>query len=236
VREMIKKTIILVFVLFFPLFALTSSKAWGVPFLSDWAFNDNGSVYTPYDTDPADLPNYYSTGGFDWDTGLGTLSVAFDSSNTYSFIAFFDHEIVQAGNTYFDEFGEVHGAPITGQSWEIDEPGWVFGDIYDHVLDGQLDNSNALPEGMEDDVSMAMGWNFSLLDGESALLSLTLSESVPVGFYLAQHDSAGTHYLSGSLDISTAPAPVPEPGTLILLGTGLAGLCIASRKRLPFKR
>jgi len=80
---------------------------------------------------------------------------------------------------------------------------------------------------------MAMGWDFSLMDGESALLSFTLSESVPAGFYLAHHDPVGTLYLSGSLDITATPAPVPEPGTLVLFISGLAGWA-GLRRKLSF--
>lgn len=113
--------------------------------------------------------------------------------------------------------------PADGQSWEIDEPGWIFGDIYDNLLDGQLDNSNSVPQGLEDDVSLAMGWKFMLTAGETALITLTLSEEVPQNFYLAQVDPAGTHYFSSTLAIQSSSSPVPEPATILLFGTGLIG-------------
>jgi len=64
---------------------------------------------------------------------------------------------------------------------------------------GKLDNTNAVPIGLEDDVSLAMGWDFTLLNGQTALASLTLSEGIPSGFYLGQHDPCGSHYFSSSL-------------------------------------
>jgi hypothetical protein len=126
-------------------------------------------------------------------------------------------------------------------NWEIDEPGFVFGDIYDNVQLGSsaLDNTNAVPSGSPDDVSAAFGWSFNLGAGESALIRLMVSELAPAfGFYLAHHDvgEATTLYYSTSLQISGGGGPpvIPEPGTLFLLGTGIAafsGRCLRARRR-----
>ena len=69
------------------------------------------------------------------------------SESTFSdvqFISFVDIEIQQTRNTFFNEYAEYSGTIGQGysdpdpDSWEIDEPGFVFGDIYDHLLTGQL--------------------------------------------------------------------------------------------------
>ncbi|MBZ0107088.1 MAG: PEP-CTERM sorting domain-containing protein, partial [Candidatus Scalindua rubra] len=130
-----------------------------------------------------------------------------------------------------------------GQTWEIDEPGWVDGDIYEHLQDTVAAGS-FLDDGIgisthgntifPDDVSMALGWDFILGSGESANISFVLSDTVvPSGFYLAHNDpdSLATIYFSSTLEIGADNPVVPEPSTVILLGIGMAGL-VATRKRL----
>jgi len=105
------------------------------PVLYDWAFNINGDMFTAPGTysgpDPGQLPSYVVDTGFDWNAGLGTISIAYYPAvaDDSFLIAFFDHEILEPGNSYFNEFGTISGAVAAGQSWEIDEPGYEFGDI-----------------------------------------------------------------------------------------------------------
>ena len=116
------------------------------------------------------------------------------------------------------------GTAAAGQSWEIDEPGYSFGDIFSNLLGSTLDNGNGVPAGSEDDVSMAMGWDFSLLDGETAVIQFLISNSAPVsGFYLTQTDpdSGASIYFSSSLNVGGTV--IPEPSQF-LPGIGLLGL------------
>jgi hypothetical protein len=190
--------------------------------LFDYGFNIDGATGTTLSG--VDLS------GFDTITGLGNIGVTITGVGTHSFDAFFDHEIDEATNTFFNEYGAVSGVAAAGQSWEIDEPGYLFGDIYDNFLLSTLDNTNAIPMALPDDVSMAMGWDFVLNVGETALIDLVLSNTDPgTGFYLTHTDpdSNASVYLSSSLRITAAP----EPSVVLLFGLGLMGIGVSRRLR-----
>jgi hypothetical protein len=197
--------------------------------LADYALNIGGVVTTA--SDP--LPATVDASGFDFVTGLGTLLVTFHPgvAGSYFVGAFVDHEIDEPLNTFFNEFGSVSGLPAAGQSWEIDEPGFVFGDIFANFLASALDNTNGVPAGSPDDVSMAMGWVFHLPAGMPAKIKFTVSTLAPAGFFLSHTDPASdfTIYFSSNLNV------VPEPGTIVLMSSGLVGLLALGRKRWRHK-
>jgi hypothetical protein len=209
------------------LFFISSAQASATPHLVDWGFNENGFVYGANEgTHPLEqyLPAHFNITGFNWDAGVGVITITYTIPGEYHFVSYFDYEVVQGQNTYFNEWGEVIGVPLAVQSWEIDELGWVSGNLYDHLLSGELDNTNRLPAGSEDDVTLAMGWRFSLQAGSVAVIRLTLSEKIPeTSFYLAHWDPEGSHYLSSTLSVISG-VPVPEPCSILLFIVGLAGL------------
>lgn len=194
--------------------------------------NLNGAIVAP--GDPLPLGFAMDVSGFDFATGLGTMSIRFSpgAAGSYYIAGFFDHEIDEAGNTFFNEAGWAIGTPQAGQSWEVDEPGYAFGDIYDNLLAGTLDDQ--VFDGfvdLVDDVAMAMGWDFTLAsDLEFAIVDFILSDTAPTsGFYLVHQDPDSQYnlYFSSTLDIGA----IPEPGTLLLLGGGFAGLILLRRLR-----
>lgn len=210
--------------------------------LYDWNFYVDGTTHEKR------LGDAKPTSGALNASGLGTLTWSTSGVGNHTFIAMFDHDIDEAINTFFNEYGSAGGSPALGQTWEIDEPGYVFGDIYTHVLSGVLDSANGIPAGSEDDVSMAIGWGFTLGPGQTAEISLSLSDVLPAEFYLVQTDPGWyrdpfsgdvvqtgapcTIYFFSNLTIHDEnPSAVPEPSTLIMVGTGLAGLVGGSRRK-----
>jgi hypothetical protein len=202
---------------------LTSQAAAAVIDLQEYAFNFDGTVINPKPGgDP--VPSSVLLAGFDTSTGLGSVAASIHGAGPHRVGMFFDHEIDQALNTFFNEVGLAHGTPPSGLSWEIDEPGFAFGDIYDNFVAGALDN--AVGTATPDDVSVAFGWDFSLAPGEFARLEVLLGNTPPLsGFYLEQHDpdSAASIYFSSALSIGTTGVPEHGP-TWAFLVPSLIGL------------
>ncbi len=184
--------------------------------LFDYGFNQDGVVTLA----PAPPP---PGSGFDTGTGLGLVRMTFSSGGFHSALLFVDHELSEAANTFFNELGSVSvGSPSAGLSWEIDEPGFVSGDIFDNFVAGNLDNSIGTAD--PDDVSMALGWQFILGAGEVGIVDFLLSETPPSGFHLRQFDpdSGENVYFSSALTVESAM--VPEGHTLL---SGLLALALS---------
>lgn len=173
-----------------------------------------------------------NTSSFDTLIGLGTVTVSLSGAGPHYVGLFVDHEIDETSNTFFNEFGATSGSAAAGQSWEIDEPGYIFGDIFSNLIASSLDNSNGVPGSAPDDVSMALAWDFNLGSLETSLISFTVSNVAPTsGFYLTHTDpdSPLSLYFSSALKINSVS--VPEPATVMLFGAGLAAFGAVRRRR-----
>ncbi|MEQ6884495.1 hypothetical protein [Salicola sp. Rm-C-2C1-2] len=209
-------------------------SAFGVAIdLNDWAVNRDGVISENFAGDS--LPG---EGNFNLQTGLGKRTFEFASPGSHSLTAFFDHEIAVQSNFFTNEYGVVHGNPEPDQSWQVDEPGFVFGTIYDNLIDGSLNNTNTIPDTAPEDVSVAMGWEFALDAGEQAEVILNLKETRPDSGFFLEHvdpetgpgfDQKKSLFFSSELNITGSAAQVPGPPTWTLL---LVGLFIGSGLRL----
>jgi hypothetical protein len=168
-----KKYVILWDIVFFNV--ITSPRLWAKPVLIDWTFYDNDSIYTGDENGTSDFLGQRESRGYNWDKGLGLIMIAYTESSSYSFVSFFDHEIVGVASTFMNNSGE----------------------------------------------SMAKGREFFLLDNETGLFALRLTEQVPTLFYLQQNDPESPFYRSSSLVIESSTTPFPESVSIVLLGTGL---------------
>lgn len=174
---------------------------------------------------------------FNVSTGLGSITIDNITGVGPHFVGLFlDHEIDEASNTFFNENGVPVNTAAASQSWEIDEPGFLFGDIYSNFSGSSttgslLDNTTGVPPGSEDDVSMALGWSLNLASYQTASITFLASETAPAsGFYLTHTDplSGASIYFSSSALVLGNPPAVPDGGAsfgLVLFGlAALAGM------------
>ena len=165
------------------------------------------------------------------------LHLFYDVTNTsggalagISFVSFVDAEIDEALNTFFNEFGETSGALAPGQGFEIDEPGFSFGDIFQNARATSLDGLNAVPESAPEDVSMALAFLITSLGaGQTARFEMLFSEDGDSlgGLTLRQRDVDPRS--TTVITFSGAASIVPEPGTAALLALGAGALALRRR-------
>ena len=152
-------------------------------------------------------------------------------------LVFLDADIDRSVNTFFNEYGgfaslnlpsATPAGSIAASSWQIDEPGFLFGTVIQDLQAGVLRNSNFIPSTAPDDVSLALGFAIGTLDpGESATVALRLGTVADGGLSQTDPDSRFTLYFNGYAITSSAPTVVPEPSALLLalpaLGVALIG-------------
>lgn len=234
-----------------PLFLLCATlPAASINLVSVEGFLHYGGVSTPAAAFSAVSPEFVSSLNAQ---NLGSFQFAWVNTtgaaiNDLTFTLFVDPDIDRDDNTYFNEYGEflsfalpvlAPSAVIAFSDWEIDEPEYVFGDIYTNANAGALDNSNGVPAtGAADDVSMALLFRVASLGaGETLTVTGTLSDTDAAG--LSQYDPTSNAFLyfNGYAETTTGAGSgdVPEPGSAILFLAGGAGLVLLRRCVSPVK-
>ena len=176
--------------------------------------------------------------GFDAATGMGILRFRLTGAGVHTVLGFFDIDL-REDQEFTNDLGTTVGAPAAGESWEIDRPN---GDIYDHSVNttaaaSLLSNSDDLIG--PDDVSLALARTFLLNPAELAFIEFIGSEAdfgISAGLRLRVSDqsSLNAYALSSALRVDPGqvePTPVPEPGTLLLLGAGCMVIARTLRRR-----
>jgi hypothetical protein len=205
----------------------------------------------------ADDPFMYSPASAEYFTNLdgdnfGTYgwTITNNTGSAWSPVSLFffydgswDEGVDIESNNAFDEYGELWGlglspgAPagaIAPDGYEIDEPGYVFGDIYTNVsFLGTVDNFNAVPSSAPEDVSLAYRWVLpSLAAGDTLRLTIQHLSAATEGISHVDPDDSAVVFVNGYLEVEAAEVTgVPEPGTIWAMGAGLLALGYAVRKR-----
>ena len=171
-------------------------------------------------------------------TGLGTIVFTDTQASASSFFTFFAD--LELSTPFFNETGAIQGTTSPGESWEIGDPcgGASPCKIYDDVTNNTLDNANHL--GGAGDVATGLGFNYALVAGQTATITLTFAEAAPAaapGIVLvmnhpqdANNATATAVYEYASLDIQPPTTTVPEPGALSLLAGPLGLLWVAGKR------
>jgi hypothetical protein len=209
--------------------------------LFEYGFNIDLALTESAFGDPT--PSNVDASGFSFSDGLGQIDITLTGAGAHNALVYFDHEIDEAINTYFNENATSGGSLASGQKFEADEPGFIFGDIYDNFLANSLDNTNGVTIGSEDDVSMAISWDFVLAAGQTAVASFFTNVVNGAGsnFWLSQNDpdSNASFFFWSTLTITDAPIDppidppigMPEPSMLVLMTFGMLAVFGLRRRR-----
>jgi hypothetical protein len=186
---------------------------------------------------------------------LGAVGITYTNSGTtpmtgVRLIAFADLDIDRLTNGFANEYGAFvslatpPGAPagaIAANAWEIDEPGFLFGNILTNAAAGILDNFNAIPNGAPDDVSFALQFPVGdLAPGQLFSAQIRLDAGNIGGLQQVDRTTNTTVYLNGfaakAAVLPPAPPPpvtpeIPTPSSLPLLLIGL-GVTYSFRRQL----
>ncbi len=152
--------------------------------------------------------------------GYGTFGWDFNAppANTLQnarLVVFLDAELDHATTTFFNEYsalvnfalppGALPG-DVAASKWEIDEPGFLFGNLAQHLTNGALDQTNSVPANVPDDVSLALGFQLGTLPPNALVKIRCFVSATNIGGLSQTDSSTNTQlYFNGLVQTNQPP-------------------------------
>jgi hypothetical protein len=198
------------------------------------------SIATPHcGSVPPDLiPGGYS--GFTWDANLGVECDA-DYTGGASFYGN-SYGAPSAANAIYNQFATTSEVISRGSTFQFDGAlfsGWTFADAVDFAdaVTAPSVTVRGFLGGLGGTLIGTQSLTLAGADGSAALGYLAIS-GIAGSIDTLQITSASNFWLMDDFqyhDAGSGPPPVPEPTTLVLLGSGVVGLLARRRRTLVSK-